>query len=117
MVSKLFKAFFCLSLLVEANYASAAQVKLDVSNDDITSTYPGGNKSPVEPPYVWQEDHELTFDNSCYGCTLRLLDEDDNVVYTTVITSTTLQLPATLSGVYELQIVQGFWCFYGDIEL
>ena len=59
----------------------------------------------------------LTFDDSCLGCELRLVDENDNVVYTTTITSNTLVLPSTLSGEYELQIISGIYCFYGYIEL
>ena len=70
-----------------------------------------------EIPEVDIEDYTLTFDDSCLGCELRLVDENDNVVYTTTITSNTLVLPSTLSGEYELQIISGIYCFYGYIEL
>jgi hypothetical protein len=74
-------------------------------------------KSPATSPEVTLDDHTLTFDESCSGCVLYLVNEDDEVEYTTVITSDTLVLPSTLEGQYEIQIIQGEWCFYGDIEL
>jgi len=41
------------------------------------------------------------------------------VVYTIVIPAgtTTLVLPADLEGTFELQIIDGEWMFYSDIEL
>jgi len=75
------------------------------------------HRTPTETPEVTQDDHTLSFDASCHGCTLRLVNADNEVEYTTVITSSTLVLPSTLDGTYELQIIQGEWCFYGDIEL
>ena len=97
--------------------ASAAQVDINVKYDDETPSLPGNNKSPILVPEVSIDDYVLTFDDSCLGCELRLVDENDNVVYTTVITSNTLVLPSYLSGEYELQIICGIYCFYGDIEL
>lgn len=75
------------------------------------------HRTPTETPEVTQDDHTLSFDASCHGCTLRLVNADNEVEYTTVIGTSTLVLPSTLEGTYELQIIQGEWCFYGDIEL
>ncbi len=79
----------------------------------------GPNKSPITIPDIGLEDYILYFYTPCDGCTLRLLDENDNVVYSTVITTgaTSLVLPSTLSGEYEIQITQGNICFYGYINL
>ena len=74
-------------------------------------------KSPATSPEVTLDDHTLTFDSSCHNCTLRIVNTEDEVEYTTVITSDTLVLPSTLEGQYELQIIRDNWCFYGDIEL
>ena len=74
-------------------------------------------KSPVHIPEVYIEGHALTFDESCDGCTLRIMNAENEVEYTTVITSSTLVLPSTLEGDYEIQIISGNYCFYGDIEL
>ncbi len=45
--------------------------------------------------------------------------KNDNVVYSTVIATgtTSLVIPSTLSGEYEIQIIQGNISFYGYIEL
>lgn len=76
-------------------------------------------KSPVVEPNVYIEGNVLTFETSCDGCVLQLVDEEDDVVYTIVIPAgtTTLVLPATLEGTFELQIIDGEWLFYADIEL
>jgi len=110
-------AFLVFMLLGGASFLSAAQVEISVKIDDDVPNVPGHSKSPVEPPYVWQEGYTFTFDESCLGCTLRLVDESDTVVYTTVITSDTVVLPSTFSGNYELQVIRGIWCFFGFIEL
>ena len=98
-------------------YAASIPVQLQVRIDDPTDDKPTGPKFPVLVPEVSIDDYVLTVDDSCLGCELRLVDENDNVVYTTVITSNTLVLPSYLSGEYELQIIRGIWCFYGFICL
>ena len=77
------------------------------------------HRSPVEIPEVSIEDYTLYFNTPCDGYVLRLVDEFDNVVYSTVIPvgATSLVLPSYLSGTYELQIITGIYCFYGDITL
>ena len=76
-------------------------------------------KSPVVAPTVYIDGNVLTFETPCDGCTLQLVDEDGDVVYTTVIPedTTTLTLPADLEGTFELQIIRGDWMFYGEVEL
>lgn len=76
-------------------------------------------KSPIEIPEVWQNCHTLTFDAAIEGCTVQLLDEDENVVFTDSIAEnqTSLNLPSYLSGTYELQIITDEYIFYCEIEL
>ena len=95
----------------------AGGVPLQVRIDDPINHQDDKQRTPILVPEVDIEDYTLTFDDSCLGCELRLVDENDNVVYTTTITSNTLVLPSTLSGEYELQIISGIYCFYGYIEL
>lgn len=92
-------------------------VQLQVRIEDPNIDKPNGPKTPILVPEVSIEDYTLTFDDSCLGCELRLLDEDGMLVYSTTITSNTLVLPAYLSGEYEIQIISGIYCFYGYIEL
>lgn len=87
---------------------------------DIDPTDPDDpHKGPVVIPSVSIDDHTLYFGTPCDGCTLNVVDSNDVVVYTTVIPvgATSLVLPSTLSGEYELQIIQGNYCFYGPITL
>ena len=80
---------------------------------------------PLDPysrgliPHVGIDGYTLYFYTPCDGCILRLSDENDNVVYSTVIPTgaATLILPSYLSGNYKIEIVQGFYCFWGYIEL
>lgn len=76
-------------------------------------------RNPVLVPEVSIEEYTLYFNTPCDGYVLRLVDEFDNVVYSTVIPvgATSLVLPSYLSGTYELQIITGIYCFYGDIIL
>lgn len=76
-------------------------------------------KSPELAPTVYIEGNELTFETPCDGCTLQLVDENEDVVYTIIIPAdtTTLYLPSDLEGIFELQIISGDWLYYAEIEL
>lgn len=76
-------------------------------------------KSPVQYPYIGIDDHTIYFFTPCDGCTLRIVNEDGEVEYATVIPTDceSIELPATLEGEYEIQIIRDNYCFYGDIEL
>ncbi len=84
-----------------------------------THPLPKPHKSPVLAPTVYIDGNVLTFETPCDGCLLQLVDENDDVVYTTIIPAgtTTLALPSDLEGTFELQIIDGEWMFYSDIEL
>lgn len=92
---------------------------VDLQYDDPDNGESGQQKTPITIPDIGLENYFLYFYTPCDGCTLRLLDENDNVVYSTVIATgtTSLVLPSTLSGEYEIQIIQGNICFYGYINL
>lgn len=113
------KILFTLLLLCAANITSLQaneHVILHPHNKGKTS----GNKprTPMVIPDVYIDDYTLTFDESCIGCPLTLIDEDDNIVYTTIIDeSGIVELPNTLSGIFELQIERGSITFVGEIEL
>lgn len=79
----------------------------------------GETRAPILIPHVGIDGNTLLFYTPCDGCTLRLLDESSNVVYTIVIPvgATTHVLPSYLSGEYKIEIIQGIYCFWGYIEL
>lgn len=115
---------FLLSLLttvaVNAKVALMPPPEVPLEVSKINPTVPDGpHKGPVQVPEVSLDDHTLYFFTPCDGCTLNLVDENDDVVYTLVIPSgtTSLALPSDLSGEYELQIIRGNYCFWGTITL
>ncbi len=76
-------------------------------------------KSPIQPPTVYIEDFTLTFAVDHPEYVLYIKDENDVVVYTTVVSSaeTQVTLPTTLSGDYKIELVMGNWLFTGFITL
>lgn len=100
-------------------YADPELIVLEVGIEDPEHGDSSQQKTPITVPGISLEDHTLYFYTPCDGCILRLLDGNDNVVYSTVIATgtTSLVLPSTLSGEYEIQIIQGNICFYGYINL
>lgn len=108
-----------LSLTCVNAYADPTDILLQVEYDDPDYGNDGQQRGPVLIPDVCIDDYTLIFNTPCDGCTLRLLDEDGYVVYTTVILNgtTNLVLPSYLSGEYEIQIIQGNLYFYGYIVL
>ena len=100
------------------------QVDLQVSIEDPTIPKGGPHKAPPRPsavqiPTVFLDGFMLYFDEPCNGCTLQLVDEDEEVVYSVVLPNGTTEweLPEFASGEYKLQIIRGRYCFWGWIEL
>ena len=109
-----------LALLPLSNVHIMAQpIDFGVGYEDPANPMDDDPRSPILIPKVDLEGYTLTFYTPCDGCVLRLIDENDVVVYSTVIPTgaTSLVLPSYLSGEYEIQIVQGNIYFYGYISL
>ena len=118
------KAFILLSLVVAMLSLSNVRVsaapvhvplQVGIIDPDITQDEPG--RGPVQPPLIYIEDGTLTFVTNCDGCELRLVNAEDEVEYTTVISGSTLELPSDLSGTYVLEIICGDYIFIGEINL
>lgn len=97
--------------------AALIQVHLEVGYIDPGNTQDEPQRNPTTVPTVEIEDNTLTFVTPCDGLVLRLVNEENEVEYITVISGSTLVLPSYLSGDYELQIISGNYVFYGDISL
>ena len=99
--------------------AQPVEVELQVCFEDPKVNQPSEPRSPILIPSVGLDGYTLLFYTPCDGCTLRVVSCDEVVEYTTVIPAgaTSLTLPSYLSGNYELQIIRGNFCFYGDISL
>ena len=83
---------------------------------------PGGNghpRSPNETPIVYIDDYTLLFEANHPDYVLNIKDEDGDVVYSTVVSSTQTQvvLPSTLSGDYQIELVVDNLLFMGWINL
>lgn len=113
----------CLCVVAAIGTAKVQQVcgliNLTVEIIDPTEETEPIEKEPILVPSVSLEGYTLIFITPCDGSTLRLMDGNDNVVYSTVIPTgtTSLVLPLSLSSKYEIQIIQGNLCFYGVINL
>lgn len=93
-------------------------IELEVRIIDETPTQPGNPRNPVGIPTVWQDGYELEIEAPHAEYVLNIVS-GTTVVYSVVVPETVslVVLPATLSGTYELQLIQGNLCFYGDIDL
>jgi hypothetical protein len=83
---------------------------------------PGGNghpRSPNETPIVYIDDYTLLFEANHPDYVLNIKEEDGDVVYSTVVSSTQTQvvLPSTLSGDYQIELVVDNLLYKGLIEL
>lgn len=92
---------------------------LEIGYNDPINGGDGFERGSISIPHVGIDGYTLYFYTPCDGCVLRLSDENDNVAYSTVIPTgaATLILPSYLSGIYKIEIIQGFYCFWGFIEL
>ena len=92
----------------------------------ILHPYGSGNplpKSPINPPSASLDDHTFYINGEHSGYTLYLIDnsgDEPDVVYQVVIPAgvNAVVLPATLAGIYELQLHNGgAFYFYAEIIL
>jgi hypothetical protein len=123
MTKKTFLMILCLTAVLSLTsvnvFAYPVGIELQVGYDDPIDGDEGQQRGPVLIPEISLDVYSIIFDTPCDGCTLRLVDANDNVVYSTIIPTgaTSIVLPSSLSGEYEIQIIQGNLCFYGYITL
>ena len=87
----------------------------------ILSTDTHNRRMPAHAPTAFIEDHTITFDSSCIGSTITLL-QDDIIIYSATVEENDdmegeVVLPDYLTGVFELQLERGSITFVGEIEL
>ena len=118
-MKKLFLFLFG-AFVLSTSLSAQVLVPLTVSIED--DEQPGTNgqpKTPMLAPTVYIDDYTLLFEVDHPEYVLYIKDEDDNVVYSTVVYSilTQVVLPSTLSGNYQIELVMGYWLFKGWINL
>ena len=119
------KIFMMLSAIVflampcSQMFAASVPIPLGAGYNDPSQGQEGAHRGPVIVPEVSIDGYELEFVTPCIGFTFQLLDETGEEVYSTIITSSTLTLPSTLSGEYEILLLPdtGSIYFFGTITL
>ena len=110
------KSLMMLLLALVTLTASAQRINFNFGKIGQPIGFGSNPKSPIQAPIVDLDDHTLYFTTSCVGDTLQLV-QNDVVVYSIVISDDEVELPETLTGEFEIQIIQDEWLFYGVIEL
>lgn len=110
---------FFISTHAMAQTPGGNPIDLNLGWIDPTPVGDGPARNPIDPPTVYLENYTLTFAANHPEYVLYIKDENETVVYSTVVTSATTEvvLPSTLSGYYEIDLVMDNWCFWGYIEL
>ena len=112
--------FFAACLLFMCTSVVSAQSKpipIEPGINTGSNGHGSNNKAPIQLPSVTIEDYTLTFDASCVGCMIEIV-QDDVVVYTTFVDlNGEVTLPSTLSGTLQLVIYRGDQTFTGEFEL
>lgn len=109
-------------IAVEVNASiceSQKSVNLSVGLIDPTKPVEGNHRNPMQPPLVFIDGYTLFTQYVPFDMTLEILDSSDSVVYTTFVSAYTpsVTLPSSLSGDFQIQLIEGYWYFYGWIHL
>ncbi len=117
-MKKIFLLSFAL-FVATSTYANPGGQPVPLTIDTTHHTGNGNNtRSPIVVPVLYIDGYTLTSGDYTLGSTIQLLDEDDNVVFSTYVAiEGDIQLPATLSGTYTIEVIRGDITFIGEIEL
>ena len=87
-------------------------------NPITTPDYGDHPRSPILVPVIYLDGYTLTAGDNTLGATIRLLDANDNVVFSTYVAiEGDIELPETLSGTYTIEVVFDNITFAGEIGL
>ena len=112
------KHLIILMALLAATTIYADPVLVPVNPIPVGPQDGGHPRSPIDIPVFYLDGHTLTASSYTVGSTVQLLDENDNVVYSTYIyIEGDIQLPTSLSGTYTIEVTRGDQTFEGEIEL
>ena len=107
------------AFILSTSVSAQELVPLTVSIIDEQPISHGHPRSPEETPIVYIDDYTLLFEANHPEYVLNIKDENNVVVYSTVVSTTQTQvvLPSTLSGDYQIELVVGNLLFKGWIVL
>ena len=111
--------FLFAAFILSTDVSAQELVPLTMSIIDEQPVTNGHPRSPEETPIVYIDDYTLLFEANHPDYVLNIKDEDGDVVYSTVVSSTQTQviLPSTLSGDYQIELVMDNLLYKGLIEL
>jgi len=102
-------------------HASGNDVVIPMQTGKYDPTEASGDhpRSPTQPPLVFIDGHTLFTQYVPFDMTLEILDSNGSVVYTTFVSAYTpsVTLPSSLSGDFQIRLIEGYWYFYGWIHL
>ncbi len=115
------KILFAILLLFTSSITTMhadGPVILHPINNGGSTENPNKPRSPIAPIYFDQDGKTLTFDESCVGCPITLLDENGDIVFTSFVDENGIvELPSDLIGTFVLQLTRANITFEGEIEL
>ena len=80
-----------------------------------------GHRGPIQPPTASLDGYTFTIIGAHPDFLVRIVDveDEDDVIYQTLMPAATssIILPSTLSGDYQIQLIWDIWMFYGLITL
>ena len=117
-MKKLFLSLFS-AFILSTSVSASELISFTINIIDEQPCGPGYPRTPMLAPTVYLDAGVLTFTAGHPDYVLNIKDEDGDVVYSTVVTSsqTTVVLPLTRSGDYVIELVMGNWLFTGYIML
>ena len=119
----MFKALLvCLCMMCCPAIVNAQSGNVDLSVGIIRKpSGPGIPRNPIEPPTASLEGYTFTIIGAHPDFLVRIVDveDEDDVIYQTLMPAATssIILPSTLSGDYQIQLIWDIWMFYGLITL
>lgn len=106
--------FWAFTGLVSLNVVAASDV-VPVKSEKIRTAgqHQGFDRSPMRLPIIYIEDHTLMFEDALIGQSVTILQDGQEVYSDVVGTDCTINLPESLNGEYELQMVIGDYIITG----
>jgi len=106
--------------LFAATTLSAQSPGTPIPLQKVIKTPPDDGPNPRSPelvPVLYLDGYTLTASDNTLGATIQLMDEDDNVVFSTyVYVEGDIALPTTLEGTFTIKVIRGDDTFVGEIE-
>ena len=97
-------------------YASSIPTQIPLSYTDPENDQDPPKRTPI--PVLYLDGYTLTAGGYTLGSTIQLLDENDNVVFSTYVNiEGDIALPTTLSGTYTILVIREDAAFVGEITL